>query len=90
MGRTVRALESVEVAHTESLLTNRVLVAESELQAVDLVQIEWVWVQDFDIHLPLLQIVTFHDRDSRRDMLLHLYGPTGQHGGRDRLTWWAK
>jgi hypothetical protein len=65
--------EVLETEVSEKIaLTNRVLVTEGKLQAISLIQVKWVLVKDLDVHLPFLQIVTFHDCNSRREMLLHL------------------
>lgn len=49
----------------KEMRTDGVFVAESELEAVGLVLVEWVLVQDLDVHLPLFQVFTFHHRDPR-------------------------
>lgn len=38
-------------------LTNWVFVVEGEFESVGLVFVNWVVVEDFDVHLPFFQVV---------------------------------
>lgn len=49
-----RRWERQELLAGNGELTDRVFVAESELQAVGLVEIERILVKDLDVHLPFL------------------------------------
>lgn len=42
-------------------LTNRVFVAEGELEPVDLVLVQRIVIQNLDIHLPFLEVVRCGD-----------------------------
>lgn len=53
-------------------LTNWVLGTEGEFEPVYLVLVQWVVVQDSDVHLPFFEVLGFDDCDPRRKMILHL------------------
>ena len=55
-----------------AILTDGVFVVEGELQPVCLVLVEWVVVQDADVHVPLFEVIGFDHCDSGRKMALHL------------------
>lgn len=52
--------------------TNRIFRPKSKFEAINLVLIERVCVQDLDIHLPLLKILGLDDRNAGRQVALHL------------------
>ena len=52
--------------------TYRVLVAEYETEAVDLIFVQWVVVEDSDVHLPFSEVFCFDDVYARRELLFRL------------------
>lgn len=53
--------------------TDGIFRAKGELQTIRLVLVQRIRVQNLDVHLPLLEIVRLDDRDSGRQVALHLY-----------------
>ena len=49
-----------------------IAVREAEAQAVDLVEVEGVGVEDADVHLPFLQVVGFDECYAGREGLVNL------------------
>lgn len=50
----------------------RVLVAKYETEAVDLVFIDGIVIEDLDVHLPFSEVVCFDDLYPRRELLFGL------------------
>ena len=56
----------------ESKRAYRVLVAEDETEAVNLVFVDGVVIKDLDVHLPFSEVVCFDDLYPRRELLFGL------------------
>lgn len=52
--------------------TDWIAGAETKAQAVDLVQIKWIWIKDADIHVPFLEAVGGDQANPRGQRLVHL------------------
>ena len=56
----------------KELLTDRIVGAEAEAEAVGLVFVEGVGVEDSDVHLPLFEVVGVDERYAWGKTLLYL------------------